>query len=58
MLQPCLLSLSVIGAVPVHRDEPSVHHGALYAQRLIRLHAARGHAAQRHRLLLRLPQGG
>lgn len=49
--------LPVIGAVPVHWNEPAVRHGTLYTQRLLRLHAARRHAAQRHCLLVWLSQG-
>ena len=43
-------------SVPVYKPEPSVRDDPLHAQRLLRLHAAGGHAPQRHRLLVWYPQ--
>lgn len=43
-------------SVPVHQPEPSVRDDPLHPQRLLRLHAAGGHAPKRHRLLVWYPQ--
>lgn len=41
---------------PGYPDPPSVRDAALHHRRVSGLHAARGHTAQRHRLLVRKPQ--
>ena len=53
----CQANICFLITVPVHRNEPTVCHGALYSQCFVCLHAPRGNPSQRHCILLWLPQG-